>query len=104
MNAEKDQIIADKEDELAAREEQLNEKEAAIQALKDEITESNEYLAEIENTVDEVLSYKKNLPCCALNTLSKDSMKHQNSVMFTVLFLLSIHTYILSESLYPVQN
>lgn len=55
MNAEKDQIIADKEDEIAAREEELNKKEAAIQALKDEITESNEYLADIESTVDEVL-------------------------------------------------
>lgn len=56
MNAAKDRIIADIEDELAAREEQLNKKEAAIQALTDEITESNEYLAEIESTVDEVLS------------------------------------------------
>lgn len=56
VNAEKDKMIADKEDELAAREEQLNKKEAAIQALKDEITESNEYLAEIESTVDEVLT------------------------------------------------
>lgn len=66
MNAEKDKIIADKEDEIAARKEQLNKKEAAIQALKDEITESNEYLAEIESTVDEVLSRLSNTPCCAL--------------------------------------
>lgn len=65
MNAAKDKIIADIEDELAAREEQLDKKEAAIQALKDEITESNEYLAEIESTVDEVLS-SNNSPCRAL--------------------------------------
>lgn len=52
--SEKDRIIADKEEEIAAKEEELNQKEAAIQALENEITESNEYLAEIESTVDEI--------------------------------------------------
>ena len=52
--SEKDRIIADKEEEIAAKEEELNQKEVAIQALGNEITESNEYLAEIESTVDEV--------------------------------------------------
>ena len=68
MNAEKDQIIADKKEEIAAKEDELNKKEAAIQALKDEITESNEYLAEIESTVDEVLHLTPSL--FVLNSLT----------------------------------
>ena len=53
--AEKDQLLADKDEEIAARQEELNQKEHAIQALENEISESNEYLAEIESTVDEVI-------------------------------------------------
>ena len=55
--AEKDQLLADKDEEIAARQEELNQKEHAIQALENEISESNEYLAEIESTVDEVINH-----------------------------------------------
>ena len=47
-------MIAQKEEEIAEKEEELSKKEAEILALKDEINENSEYLAEIENTVDEV--------------------------------------------------
>ena len=54
VTAEKDQLLADKDEEIAARQEELKQKEQAIQQLENEISESNEYLAEIESTVDEV--------------------------------------------------
>ena len=80
MNAAKDKIIADIEDELAAREELLNKREAAIQALKDEITQSNEYLAEIESTVDEVLNSNNSPSDCVhcINQKLHETPKHAN--------------------------
>lgn len=64
VTSEKDQRLADKDEEIAAKQEELKQKEQEIQALENEIGESNEYLAEIESTVDEVsLRFSSILVC-----------------------------------------
>ena len=69
VTSEKDQRLADKDEEIAAKQEELKQKEQEIQALENEISESNEYLAEIESTVDEVsLGSSSILGCLCLGT------------------------------------
>ena len=70
VTSEKDQRLADKDEEIAAKQEELKQKEQEIQALENEISESNEYLAEIESTVDEVsLGSSSILGCLCLGTV-----------------------------------
>ncbi|PFX28525.1 hypothetical protein AWC38_SpisGene6793 [Stylophora pistillata] len=74
--SEKDRVIADKEEEIATKEVELNQKEAAIQALENEITESNEYLAEIESTVDEIDGKKVS----SIKDLVQEAQPHEEEI------------------------
>lgn len=88
MTSEKDQLLADKDEEIAAKQEELKQKEKEIQALENEISESNEYLAEIESTVDEVSlgSSSTILGCLCLGTVWTPSLLRQDSYALIICF------------------